>query len=332
MPEQTFLPYRAADSALETVIDTLMLDGDLVAVDEYADLARHQILLSASGNWRTASLRLTVKDPNESLESVVHDGEDPRSVLRLLAVSRGGDGRIRCGVELEPQGPGWIGEVVVERPDHRGVVHLECVAVRRLETEPRSGLAARFGEKVAWAPRWSIYLDDRAAIPGGAIEGEWKDFSSGDAPAALRQRQDCLWHLDLGNSEKPRLYLNEGVEGFRRALEAPQRTGRAARIRDSLAHSVLQPVLTSMAVTAITSAESTEFEDLEGWRQDLLRSLGRSSEHKTEEQQVEEWLEAWRAKDAAGVMGELATAVQKHLKVGRAASYLVKELEGGNVG
>ena len=42
-----------------------------------------------------------------------------------------------------------------------------------------------------------------------------------------------------------------GCSSFRRALEAPQTKGRAARIRDSLAGSVLQPVLTSMAVTAI---------------------------------------------------------------------------------
>lgn len=331
MPEQQFLPYDYAESALDVRVDSIVIDAAPADANEIVEPARCSLNFTGR-QWRNVDLAVHVSDPNNEIPSVLLDGETAGDAVAVLAVVRAQDARWRRAVRLAAGEPGtWTGRLTVDHGRCRGSLSLEVVAVRARDGSPAARRAWRLGERVAGSAPWTVYVDQRPIMPGASIDGRWRDFAA-DPLEALRSRKDCAWYLDLTDRDHPKLYLNEAVEGLKRALEVTQRIGRAARVRDALEHSVLQPVLMTMGMCAVEEAKDKNLEEITGWQKNLLLCLAGLCDGATEEEQVEMWLAEWKQGARATVLAALGTAVQRHLRVSEGAKYLVAELEQQNNG
>lgn len=327
MPESVFMPYDFADSALEISVMSIELDGRCVDPRELADDRSRSVSFAGQTDWTTATIRLRITDPNEQLPNVLLEGELATDTVEILALAKSTEGRSRVAIPMHPTEPGaWAGELSIRRNQHRGSITLDAVAVRRRDGAPAERRAYRCAERLATSERWGLYLDDKPAMPGGAIDGEWKDFPTADLEE-LRSRTDCVWFLDLGDIERPKLYLNEAVAGLKQMLEVTQRTGRSARVRDAVAASIAQPVLLTLAITAVEESREIPFEELSGWKRRLLVSLAGQCDGRSEELQIEEWTEAWNAQNRTAVIRDLTTAIQRHIGSRPVAEQLIHALE-----
>lgn len=327
MPERVFLPYKYAEGALELSVRSLLLDGRQIEPGEFVDGDHTTIALAGQGDWIEASLEIEAEDPNRELESLLLEEESLSTAIDVYALLRDSESRKREGLRLELAGDArWRGNLLLRRSEHRGALDLTLMAVLRVDRRSEVRVATRRSERIAGSEVWKLYLDDKPWMPGGAIEGEWRHFPS-DQLEPLRERGDCAWYLDLSNSDRPRLFLNEAIEGLKAALGNPQRIGRSARVREAIAHSVLQPVLLGMAIEALIGAPGTRFDELGGWRRDLLLSLARQMENGTEERVIERWLARWKDDGRALVTADLSAAIQRHVGMPDAARQLIKTLE-----
>jgi hypothetical protein len=327
MPDATFLPYKTAPDSLAVNIVGVSIDGESRDIGEIVDHSAYQIQLSGVDNWVRTNLEIEVSDPNAELPPVLSHEESVDDAIDVYVTLKGGKGRARSGLKLTPSGKSaWSGNIQIVRDNELGSLDLEAVAVRRTRGEPEIGLASWVGERVAWSKRWMTYIDDKPLMPGGAISGEWRDFENDDSEE-LRQRSDCAWYLNLSDPDKPKLYLNEGIDRLKGALEAPAVRGRPAAVRDVIAQSILQSALIALCVEAISGADEPQVEDLDGWRKSLLVAMGKLADaSQSPELVVEGWLEAWQ-QDSKNVIAGITTAVQRHLEMPATATRLVRATE-----
>ena len=327
MPDATFLPDKSAPDSLAIKIVAASIDEQSKDVGELVDQLAYQVQMSGLKDWVTTEIEIEVSDPNRELPSVLGHEENVNDTIDVFVTLKGGKGRTRSGLMLMPNGDGaWCGSVQIMHQDQLGSMELQAIAVRRTTGEPDVGLASWVGERVAWSKRWTVYIDDKPIMPGGAISGEWRDFGNDDSED-LRKRSDCAWHLNLSDPEKPKLYLNEGIDRLKQALEAPAVRGRPAAVRDVIAQSILQSALIALCIEAISGADEPKVEDLDGWRKSLLVAMGKLADNsQSPELVVESWLEAWQP-DGRSVIAGVTTAVQRHLEMPGTASRLVRATE-----
>jgi hypothetical protein len=328
MPDMVFLPYRFADEALEIHVLGLQVDGRSVEPDDHLERDAHQINLSGLEHWDEATFNVQVRDASRQIPTVLMDGEDPSVDARIYILLRNPKSRIRHAVTTVPSGDSaWEGSFCISRQDWIGSVSMEAMAVREHSREEKFGFATRAGERIAGSCKWSLYVDDRPILPGGAINGEWRDFST-DVNPELRARAECGWYLDLVDHERPTLYLNEGIKGLRKLLEVAASRGRSAYLRDVTSHTILAPLLVEMGMFAVTSLRGAGFEEIADWRRGLLLTLARFSDGKSEEAMIESWLAANDSDAARGVLCDLTTAVQLFLGTFATVAKLIQSLEG----
>lgn len=339
MPAYTFMPYRYAESesgeeCLTLRCDRLRLDGqphEAIIADSFVDL-------SDETTWTTMQLDLSVTVTGDSqaglsrLEECLLAGETWSTGLNLVVTARDASGRSRVPVWLtapEDAAPGrWQGTLTVDRREASGPIGLVAYAVRSTDAASgEEGKARRKGERIAESARFSVHLIDRPSMPGGLFDGEWRDFSK--EGSGLQSFEDCTSYLDLSDPDRPRLLLNERIEGLKQALMSEARRGAPARVRDQLMDSILSPVIHTLAVAALTEGASLEDDsELEGWRKGVLQCLARQSPASTEGPLIRDWLERWKAGKANEVLTQIAPLIQLHLNSGGSASWLVKEAGG----
>lgn len=329
MPEALFMPYRHADAALELKPVGIQLDDTAIDIEKVVDHESKTINLAAIDDWAVAKIAIEVSDPNEQLDGVIADGEKISDAIHLHVLTRCARARFRSGRRLQHTGDRiWAGELQVKRENVFGSAALATFAIRGKDTSKVNDLASRAGERVADAESWTLYADDKVTMPGGAIDNEWRHFAE-DPDPELKSRSDCAWFLDLRNSDRPKLFLNEGIPGLRPALEVEQRIGKAARVRDVLAHSILQPVLVQLTTLILKDADGTELEELEPAHRKLLLHLAGYIDDETKEAVAQRWITDFRG-DTGTVFQDLGTATQRTLKMGRGAEQLVNALEVSN--
>src|SRR5690606_29463589 len=100
----------------------------------------------------------------------------------------------------------------------------------------------------------------------------------------------CIWFVDLSDQMAPRLYLNEGIPNLRQALETEKKRGRVAAVRDSLIHSIIQPVLKELSVFAVLKSPAASVDDLGEWQKKLLMTLASHHHEATPKIVVDRWL------------------------------------------
>ena len=327
MPETVFLPYKHASQALEVSFEGICLDGEAVSVSDWVDSGHLSINLAISDSWEKAEFDIQVKDTNDQVSEALLPGESLDHDVSVVVATRNKMSRLRSGVSLLRQGDGWAGTFELSRAEQFGVARLQVFAVRGRDGEGDPvGKAWRRGEQISDSESWSVYTDEKLQMPGGAIANEWRDFSADESPEELRNRKDCSWHLDLSDSSRPRLYLNEGIAGLRKLLESDASKGKTAYLRESLVGSILQPVLQSLAVNIIADGEYASFEEMDDWQQKFMLSMARQSGNASEEETLKNWLTDWSDTSKA-VLHDLQTAVQRYLSVAGGTKKLIRSFE-----
>ena len=327
MSSKVFYPYCYAEQALEVDSLEVDLDGEEGRGNEFVDRENQSVVLTSLGsNWSTLTVRVLVSDPNSELQSVLPP-EEKEQIIQLWIVARNKYTRLRRAVSLKRVGDSWEGKLSLDKGELARTTELECFATLNCDVKPEDGYAWKVGERIADAPGWRLYTDIVPAMPGGALNSEWVRFEDSENHE-LTQRSDCVWYLDLADEESPRLLLNEGVPNLRQTLEVEQKTGKSARIRDSLIHSILQSVINELAVFSLSKADGAAMEELPEWQQRLLISLARTDAAASEEIVVTRWITSWKGGGEAGrVLAEISTAVQRHLKLSHSCEHLAKTVE-----
>jgi hypothetical protein len=326
MPDQFFMPHRFEPESLELEVQGITADGTELNPASYVNTAAGTLDLTGLEDWRECRIHVSARDTGGVVRDLIGCDEQVAGAVTLMLVLRGSSCRIRSSTALRRDGDLWSGCFDLTRSGHHGSADVRAIAIRRSPRPPEGHLAFRKGEHLADSKTWRVYVDDRPAVPGGAIDNEWKKFGS-DPSEHLNRIADCPWYLDLSNETKPRLIMNEDVEGLKRALSATQNTGRAARVRDALIHSVLQPVVTALVVHVLEQRVE-EMDDLHEWQRGVLLSVaGKAGDDCTADVSAERWLHQWRQGNTITVLPEIAVGVQRHLEVGRGAENLVRALE-----
>ena len=339
MPAYTFMPYRYASSdkgadCLELSCKGVSLDGQPFS----AGISDGSVDVSEAGPWTSMQLDLsvTLADDVEAglarLDECLQASEAWSTELDLLVTARDSFGRSRTSVQLERAGGAesgaWRGALTFERRKVSGPINLTAFAVRRADSAVQGrGLAQLKGERIAGSAQLTVHLVDRPSMPGGLFNGEWRDFS--DEASGLKPYESCTSFLDLSDPDRPRLLLNECIDGLKQALKSEARRGAPARVRDQLIDSIVSPVIQTLAVAALTKAASDEEEsELDGWRKGVLECLAQQSSTGTAGPLIRRWVELWRSGDVPEVLTEMAPLIQLHLDSGRSATWLVKEAGG----
>ena len=328
MSEQYFHPYQFASEALQLGFEQLVLDGDDKCGPDHVDHEHHSInLTSLSGEWEGLLLAVKVTDPNGQLDNLIPEGETV-DAFGVWLTARNGYTRLRKSVQLEYAEGAWRGSLSLDSRDIANTTDIGCHTALIRDVRAVSGFATRQHEVVATSPTWKIYTDTIPSMPGGALNSRWLDFSQSEN-VELRRRADCVWHLDLTNAESPELLLNEGVPKLRTTLEVESKTGRSARVRDSLIHSILQSAINEMAVYVLANASGEmELDELPDWQRKLLLALARKDETASEELVAARWLNSWQdPAQTSGVLAELSMSVQRHLNLYHSSQYLVQSVE-----
>lgn len=326
MPEALFYPYTFAYDALNVERLELVADGKSTCVEGTGEGIQRMVSLAGQRLEQGLSVRAVLTDPNSALAEVIPEGENATALAVLLKVSAP-EARVRFAVTATQTENGrWSAAFDLPRSSLVGKLILDPAAVRQKEGRPVPGYATRRSEVVASGTRAVIYIDQHVVLPGSSIDNEWINFASSNDPA-LKERKDTAWYLDLTAGQSPKLRLNEGIAGLRKALETPQTHGRAARVRDALSHSIVQPVLLVLATEALCNWALEDDAPTYPWQESVLMGLAGHSGNATAEQQLDLWRKRWNGGDRTSVFHDLEAAIQRQLGMPTAASRLVKELE-----
>jgi hypothetical protein len=334
MPERRFYPYAFASDSLALHVEEILIDSSTVNLEEVYDRESAQIGIVPRVVSKELRLRLVVADQTNELADVLQEGETVDSALAVgvrLAVRAT---RVRRFIPFVHGDDGrWRAEMIIPAAELADRLTLSPAAIRLLEHGNSNGRASHRSEQVADGKPVVVELDKRPIVPGNALDAEWCNFGADESPPELRRRSDLAWFLDFTKPDRPKLFLNDGLYGFRQALEAPALRGLPAALRDALIGSVLQPVLVVLALEALAVLEGVskdsdgeEDNDPAGWQQDVLVTLARNAGEATADLQVERWRDAWRNGNRAEVTVGLQTAVQRHLGSGQMMTGLLTEL------
>ena len=328
MPEQ-FYPYEFADGALALALEALAIDGGQVTLSEVFDADSRSVGLSGRSVQQDLSLQVSVTGSSALLAAVVPTGTEPEAALTVGARVVVQATRFRRLVICEADGNGrWVAKIDVAAASVADRMTITPVAVRRADCEPVAGLAYRKGEEVADGKALVVELERRPAVPGNALDTEWKDFGAADSPDKLRERKDLAWFLDLSDVDHPRLLLNQGIKDFQEILEVPGAIGRKARARDVLIQSMLQPAITLLAAEAARGMFGSDEPDDEGWQARLLGALASHADGMTADLTRDAWRAMWADQRFPEFALDIETAVQRHLRVGDGVRALISELGG----
>jgi hypothetical protein len=159
------------------------------------------------------------------------------------------------------------------------------------------------------------------------MSSEWVNFAESDRPE-LRERIDCVWFLDLTDTNSPKILLNEGVPQLKPALLVESRISKGARVRDALICSILQGVLGELVSFALSTSQGSDLDEIPDWQRKMLVSLARLETRASERIVAQDWLSGWAdTGQISKVLTETATTIQRHLRIVHSTTYLAKSVE-----
>lgn len=327
MSSSIFYPYKYAGQALEISEIDIDIDGEACAGNNFVDQEHRSIVLTSfEKKWEELKIRVKITDPNLQLDAVLPSAVN-KKIVKVWLVARNKSTRLRSSVLLQSSADGWVGELKLRREDYARTTELECFATLSTDIELIDGFANKSNERIADAESWKLYVDILPAMPGGALNSEWVNFDKSQN-SELSKRNDCVWFLDLSDSESPRLLLNEAVPKLRQTLEVESKTSKPARVRDALIHSILQGVINELAIFALADADGSTLDELGEWQKKLLSGLARRDDSGSEAIVAERWIRSWKSStDVGRILTEITTSVQRHLNVRHSSEYLARSVE-----
>jgi len=222
------------------VMDSPMVDGYFH--EEVVDEGQRRIRVDRIEDWKRLVLEVTAIPPQENLTP---------GRVHLLVDSPRSHTRVAIPLDGEEE---WQGTADLRREYLAGPVKL--VAEATTTVDGRTRLLGRSEE-------WTLVVDaGEAPTPPGAPPFPilWTDFRTPDAPDAARRNPDALSFMEP--SGEPRLYLNDGIEGFRALLHADTARLERRRARDLLAGQVARTAWTTLLRVAVAEVQMSAEDDV----------------------------------------------------------------------
>ncbi len=314
MSERTFLPWKFCGDALAVRLESVAADGVDIPLEEAYSIESGHLGLVGRRLERSLKLAILVTDQSQVLGEAIPEGADPLTDLAVVLRASVQATRVRRLIHCVRSADGsWRGSIEFAAAELSKRIVVEPFAIRATSTGVIQGFAFRKGEQIGDGSILRVDLESAPILPGLGFDGGWLDFSAGTSPPSLRERADLAWFLDLSDPDKPRLWLNSGIAGFRQLLEVPARNGRTAYLRDAMVHSVVQPVLGILANEAMARLAADPDTKREGWVWDIPLCIAEKAGDATGKARLEAWIERWAAGDRVGVIQDLETGIQRHI-------------------
>jgi hypothetical protein len=254
MSESILRPYRFAPDALSLACSLVGVEGETTAS---GDLLVTQPLPD-EGPLRIAT---TIRVAPGTIERVVGDEERSHPPVEVALMVRSASSRLRERHTLVARGEGYATEfdLPLDRL-HSRVSLFPVIARTSRATNSRPGFADHLGAILATGRSIDVLLEEPVAPPGGYLDIEFEVFSESQDP--LRRRNATqLFAIDL-EGDFPKLWLNQGIEGFEAVMRTRARRGVPRRIRDATYDTLCCQVWTALLSASLNELADTGSEDL----------------------------------------------------------------------
>lgn len=312
------MPYAFGREVLSFRVSGISIDGNPLVQDKVTEVVdmEHQeidLLEQREEEWTVIQIDLKAEEPGDAVAELLAGDEGLGSAAKLLVLAKCPETKRRWVQPLE--GPDWKVEFVLDRATVSHSLDFKLELVRTCQAvKPMPGRAAHQGDRLASSLSWKVYLDDKDDPIGGAFPCEWKRFEDEEGLKELNHR---LWHLDLSDEDKPKIYLNESAPGvgedFKEVFEEQRARGGStakAKARDLVHASILSPLIVELFVLALASAEDVE--ELTGWRSKIVEELAKKMyPHCDKDAAKKKAWDAWHeSKNHAEVLQRLGGDIQ----------------------
>jgi hypothetical protein len=270
MPEQLFVSYRFARTALELELHDLYIDGQ--RLERRIDSGKRNVALHGIEGWTEASVEIRASIEPDRLLELLPPGEHETPHCDALLVVRCDATRWRHSWRLNPAPGGceWTGWLALPRGQVHGSATASVFLVRNSDrTNAAKHFAARRHLRLASSHEWRFVCDQGASASNEFIAVMWEDFASSPAP---RRRLFVSSVYDLETSgEIPVLYLNSGLPGLQTLMSSSAPHGPVAAARDLVCDLVAQGTWLVLAAAAGLGSDSPPASA--GWRRAIAGAL-----------------------------------------------------------
>lgn len=240
MSRAQFFPYPVAEDALAL---------SCVPASDEIDISDGGRIL-ARGVTETGSVRVTINVTVAEgiLDRLVPPDELNDAPVALVVTLHSIASRRREAVRLERTGDSWALELDIPKAELAQEVRVEP---RLIRTTPGhdSDFAEHVGAILATGEGVAIEIDESHVPAGGYLDIRFENFQ--ESGNILRsQNPDLLFTLDT-DRETPVLWLNEGIEHFKKVALTKAPRGANLRVRDATFDTVVSQVWTSLVSLAI---------------------------------------------------------------------------------
>lgn len=314
-------PWNRLTCELQTEIVSAKIDGDDIPPDLLDSEAR-TIEIRAIGRetWSAVEIELAVILPIQELRG--RDiADDDLSVLLQLSCN---GTRLRATERLDVRGGKAVGSVSFKRD-----LVVDRVLVSTILCERGSDDIPRILKE---GPSWDLIIAEPMrspapphrpkgikGLPSELFETTWTDF---DKVEKLRPYSNELFFVDVSQEDRPKLYLNEGIDNYRFLLaDSPGSSTFEKMLRDAEGARIASAALFAAIVQALENitveAETSEVTLPSGWQRAIIDDiLGRYRPNQDTQVTAEEI--ARRRQDQGSIavlLGELQSVISRKLDI-----------------
>lgn len=304
-------PHRHVEEGLDLRIETFALDeSDAGSAPNGGD----ELELFQYGDWDRAHLAGEVRVADGVVEETLPPDERSDPPLDVFLVAECGDSLFRRGEQLhlgtvETDGGAVIdAEVTLARDDYVGAVDVEPVLVRTETGDPADGsYAAHEGLVVADGNELTVHVDEPDESSGNHIPARLKSFAETDVD------DRDLFHLRRSPPHEPEIWVNAEFSGVADVLRSDGYHGFRPRMRDVVLSQVAHPAIVELVLwTASDLGDDGEWQY--DWQEGVLTDICQVMYDVRDAELVAERVYEDYHEDAGRFVGEVNSAVQKHLE------------------
>ena len=311
-------PYQTLQGDVRvTLFDGGLDDGEWPKVPYTPDRRLAQLYDLDKEDWKRAEFKVEVQGPADEIARFDKQGADTRCVA-VVECSRTCYRQTVVLSRAASESAKWTGSLEVERANFAGKATVHALIVGKI-----GSLDNRY---LALSESWLVYFDPPDILPlSGTMRVQWQDFDQPDEGLDfLSEFADHSYYTDL-QSETPTLYLNRSkrFDGLPALLDDRARKPGERPLHNAERVSIARTVWMAMLHAAIASVAKDEDGvaewPSEDWKKSVLKKLlSKVFPDRTQDELLEEAMQAWNSNDRAGQLESwVQAAVDKNIGAGK---------------
>lgn len=311
-------PYQTLQGDVRLVLSGGGLDdGEWSKVPYTPDRRLVQLYNLDKEDWKRAEFKVQVQGPADEIAKFDKQGAEARCVA-VLECSRTCYRQSIVLMRATSEPAKWVGTVEVERANFAGKASVHALIVGKT-----GSLDNRY---LALSESWLVYFDPPDIPPlSGTMRVQWQDFDQPDEGLTfLTDFAEHSYYTDL-QSETPTLYLNRSqrFDGLSALLDDRPRKPGERPLHNAERVSIARTVWMAMLHAAIASVGRDEDGVAEwppeDWKRSVLKKLlSKVFPDKSQDELLEEAMQAWNSNDRAGQLESwVQAAIDRNIGAGK---------------